>query len=163
MPKEMVAHIVDIIKTRPPQSTTRWDKNKVDSTWWKHDVYPVYPMLMLFMYYIPIRGEQARNLCRENSFIYDSRGAIETIVINTDKNVNRKYLQELPCVWDDLQEFVPFLKWHKEYYKHLPKVKYHNDDNSPWEDITPLMVTPNVLRPMSRNTHAVYHKKLLSL
>ncbi len=161
MPKEMVAHIVDIIKNRPPQSTTRWDRKKADSSWWKHDVYPVYPMMMLFGYYIPVRGEQVRNLCRDNSFIFNNRGAIETIVINTDKNVNREYLQEIPCVWDDLQEFVPFLKWHKEYYKHLPKVKYHNDDNSPWEDIVPLMITPNVLRPMDRNTHAVYHKKLI--
>ena len=160
MPKEMVADIVDIIKHRPPNSTTKWDKERVDSSWWKFDVYPVYPMMMLFNYFIPVRGEQVRNLCRDKSFVFNN-GLIETIVINTDKNVNRKYLQELPCVWDDLQKFVPFLKWHKGYFNHLQKVRYHDDNNSPWEDIRPLFITPNVLKPMNRGTHAVYHKKLL--
>ncbi|QOR61169.1 site-specific integrase [Sulfurovum indicum] len=161
MPKEMVAHIVEILKNRPPNSTTRWNRYKADSSWWEHDVYPVYPMMMLFGYYIPIRGEQVRNLCRENSFVFDSYGKIERFVINTDKNVNKRYLHEVPCVWDDLQAFVPFLKWHKEYFPHLSKVKYHNDDNSPWEDIVPLMITPQVLRPMSKKTHMDYHKRVL--
>jgi len=161
MPRQMVADIVDIIKNRPPKSTTKWSRDKADASWWKHDVYPVYPMMMLFGYYIPTRGEQIRNLCRDNSFVFNARGAIETFVINTDKNVNRKYMQEIPCVWEDLQEFVPFLKWHKEYFNHLPKVKYKQDPNSPWEDITPLMITPQSLRPMSRQTHAAYHKKIL--
>ncbi len=161
MPKEMVAHIVDILKHRPPESTTRWDKHKADSSWWEHDVYPVFPMMMLFGYFIPLRGEQIRNLCRDASFVFNSNNQLETFVINTDKNVNRKYLQEIPCVWDDLQAFIPFLKWHKEYYPYLSKVKYHNDDNSPWEDIEPLMVTPQVLRPMSRYTHFDYHKRVL--
>ncbi len=161
MPKEMIQHIVDIIKNRPPNTTTKWSKKSVDCSWWKHDVYPVYPMMMLFGYFIPVRGEQVRHLCRENSFIFHNSGAIESIVINTDKNVNRKYLQEIPCVWEDLQKFVPFLKWHKEYYKHIPKVQYHDDDNSPWEDIEPLFITPQVLKPISRGTHFDYHKKVL--
>lgn len=161
MPKEMVAHVVDILKNRPPNSTTKWNRHKADSSWWKHDVYPVYPMMMLFGYYVPIRGEQVRNLCRENSFVFDAYGKIERFVINTDKNVNKRYLHEVPCVWDDLQTFVPFLKWHKEYFPHLSKVKYHNDDNSPWEDIVPLMITPQVLRPMSKKTHMDYHKRVL--
>jgi len=46
MPKEMVAHIVDILKNRPPNSTTKWNRYKADSSWWKHDVYPVFPMLL---------------------------------------------------------------------------------------------------------------------
>ncbi len=161
MPKEMVAHIVDILKTRPPNSTTAWEREKADSSWWKYDVYPVYPMMMLFGYYIPVRGEQVRNLCRENSFVFDAHGKIESFVINTDKNVNRKYLHEVPCVWDDLQLFVPFLRWHKAYFPHLTKVKYHNDENSPWEDIVPLMITPQVLRPMDKKTHMDYHKRVL--
>jgi site-specific recombinase XerD len=161
MPKEMVMHIIDILKHRPPNATTKWEREKADSSWWKHDVYPVYPMMMLFGYFIPLRGEQIRWLCREESFVFNAQGQIDTFVINTDKNVNRKYLQEIPCVWDDLQIFVPFLKWHKEYYKHLSKVKYHNDDNSRWEDVVPLMITPQVLRPMSKSTHMDYHKKLL--
>jgi len=161
MPKEMVMHIIDILKHRPPNATTKWEREKADSSWWEHDVYPVYPMMMLFGYFIPLRGEQIRWLCREKSFVFNAQGQIDTFVINTDKNVNRKYLQEIPCVWDDLQIFVPFLKWHKEYFRHLPKVKYHNDDNSPWEDIVPLMTTPQVLRPMSKSTHMDYHKKLL--
>ena len=162
MPAKMVVHIVDILKNRPPNSTTKWEKDKVDcSSWWPHDVYPVYPLMMLFGYYIPVRGEQVRNLCRENSFVFDAHGKIERFVINTDKNVNRRYLHEIPCVWDDLQIFVPFLKWHKAYFRHLQKVKYHNDDNSPWEDIVPLMITPQVLRPMSKYTHLDYHKRVL--
>jgi len=161
MPEDMVTHIVDILQNRPPQSTTRWDREKANISWWEHEVYPIFPLLMLFGYFIPVRGEQVRNLCRENTFIFDSQGKIDTFVINTDKNVNRKYLQEIPCAWDDLQIFVPFLKWHKEYFPHLQKVKYHNDDNSPWEDIVPLMMTPNVLRPMSNSTHFDYHKRVL--
>jgi len=161
MPREMVAHIVDILKNRPPNSTTKWERERADSSWWEYDVYPVYPIMMLFGYYVPVRGEQVRNLCRENSFVFDSHGRIERFVINTDKNVNRQYLHEIPCVWDDLQIFVPFLKWHKAYFRHLPKVKYHNDDNSPWEDIVPLMITPQVLRPMDKKTHLDYHKRVL--
>jgi len=161
MPEDMVIHIIDILQNRPPQSSTKWDRDKVDASWWKHKVYPIFPLLMLFGYFIPVRGEQVRNLCRENTFIFNAQGQIDSFVINTDKNVNRKYLQEVPCAWDDLQIFVPFLKWHKAYFPHLQKVKYHNDDNSPWEDIVPLMITPNVLRPMSNATHFDYHKRVL--
>ena len=161
MPKEMVSHIVEIIKNRPPNSSTKWSRDKADISWWKHDVYPVYPLMMLFGYFIPLRGGQIRWLCRDNSFILDSQNKIDLIVVNTDKNVNREYLQEIPCVWDDLQIFVPFLKWHKSYFKHLPKVKYQNDDNSPWEDVSPLMITPKGLKPISRQTHNEYHKRLL--
>ena len=161
MPKEMVSHVVDILKNRPPNSPTKWDKNKADYSWWKFDVYPVYPLMMLFGYFIPVRGGQIRWLCRDNSFVFDKFNKIETIVINTDKNVNRKYLHEIPCVWEDLQIFVPFLKWHKEYFKNIPKVKYKNDDNSPWADITPLMTTPKGLNPISQSTHNEYHKKVL--
>jgi len=160
MPKEMVQHIVDIIKNRPPLMRTKWNRKKADVSWWKFEVYPVYPLMMLFGYYIPVRGEQVRNLCRERSFIMKD-GKIDTLLINTEKNVNITSYQEIPCVWDDLQMFVPFLKWHKEYYGNIPKVKYHNDVNSPWEDIEPLFNTPQMLKPLSRSTHANYHKKLL--
>ncbi len=160
MPKEMVQHVVDIIKNRPPLLRTKWNRNKADVSWWEFEVYPVYPLIMLFGYYIPVRGEQVRNLCRERSFII-KEGKIDTLIINTDKNVNRTSYQEIPCVWDDLQIFVPFLKWHKEYYGNIPKVKYHNDVNSPWEDIEPLFNTPQMLKPLSRSTHATYHKKVL--
>ncbi len=160
MPKEMVQHIVDIIKNRPPLLRTKWNRKKADVSWWKFEVYPIYPLMMLFGYYIPVRGEQVRNLCRERSFVI-KEGKVDTLVINTDKNVNRTSYQEIPCVWDDLQIFVPFLEWHKEYYGNIPKVKYHNDVNSPWEDIEPLFNTPQMLKPLSRSTHATYHKKLL--
>ncbi len=161
MPKEMVADLVDIIKNRPPNSTTKWDKGAADVSWWKFDVYPVFPLMTLIMLFIPLRGEQVRNLCRVNSLVLNDKGQIETIVVNTDKNVNRSYLQEIPCVWDDLQILVPFLNWHKEYYKNLPKVTYHNDPNSPWENIEPLMTLPHTLKPMDRATHFVYHKKVM--
>lgn len=160
MPKDMVQHVVDIIKNRPPLLRTKWNRQKADISWWEFEVYPVYPLMMLFGYYIPVRGEQVRNLCRERSFVI-KEGKIDTLVINTDKNVNRTSYQEIPCVWEDLQIFVPFLKWHKEYYGNIPKVKYHNDVNSPWEDIEPLFNTPQTLKPLSRSTHATYHKKVL--
>ena len=160
MPKEMVQHIVDIIKNRPPLLRTKWNRKKADVSWWEFEVYPIYPLMMLFGYYIPVRGEQVRNLCRDRSFVI-KEGKIDTIVINTDKNVNRTSYQEIPCVWDDLQIFVPFLKWHKEYYGNIPKVKYHNDVNTPWEDIEPLFNTPQMLKPLSNSTHAIYHKKVL--
>ncbi len=160
MPKDMIVHILDIIKNRPPLLKTTWDRNKADISWWKFEVYPIYPLMMLFGYYIPVRGEQVRNLCRAKSFII-KEDILQTLVINTDKNVNRKELQEIPCVWDDLQIFVPFLKWHKEYYKNIPLVKYHNDVNSPWEDIEPLFNTPQYLEPIAQKTHYAYHKKLL--
>lgn len=160
MPKEMIKHIVEIIKDRPPLLKTKWDRNKADTSWWKHEVYPIYPLMMLFGYFIPVRGEQVRNLCREKSFLINN-GKIEKIFINTDKNVNRKSYQEVPCVWEDLQIFTSFLKWHKEYYKNIPMIKYHNDINSPWEDIEPLFNTPQHLEPISHASHYNYHKKIL--
>ncbi len=57
--------------------------------------------------------------------------------------------------------FSTFLKWHKEYYKNIPKIKYHNDVNSPWEDIEPLFNTPQHLEPISQASHYNYHKKIL--
>ena len=111
-------HIIQIIKDRPPLLKTKWDRKKADSSWWKHEVYPIYPLMMLFGYFIPVRGEQVRNLCREKSFIIEN-GKISKIIINTDKNVNRKNYQEIPCVWDDLQIFSSFLNWHKKYYKNI--------------------------------------------
>ena len=161
MPKEMVVDIVDILKHRPPRSNTRWDKKIANTAWWEHEEYPVFPIMMLISYYIPLRGEQIRNLCRANSFIFDKNGSIDTIVVNTDKNVHRDYLQEIPCVWEDLDILVPFLNWHKNYFKHIPLVVYHNDPNSPWQEIEPLMVLPDVLKPMNRRSHATYHKKVL--
>ena len=160
MPKEMVRHLVDIIKNRPPLMRTNWSRKKADISWWPHEVFPIYPLAMLFGYYIPVRGEQVRNLCREKSFVI-KEGKLDTIVINTDKNTNRRTYQEIPCVWEDLQIFVPFLRWHKEYFGDIPKVKYHNDENSPWEDIVPLFLTPFSLRPISNHTHMTYHKKVL--
>jgi len=160
MPKEMIKHIVEIIKERPPLLKTKWDRKKVDSSWWKHEVYPIYPLMMLFGYYIPVRGEQVRNLCRKKSFIINNE-KVETIIINTDKNVNRKSYQELPCVWEDLQIFEPFIRWHKAYFKNIPTIKYHNDINSPWEDIEPLFNTPQHLEPLSQASHFNYHKKIL--
>ena len=160
MPKEMIRHIVDIIKNRPPLMNTNWSRKRADISWWDFEVYPIYPMMMLFGYYIPVRGEQVRNLCRDRSFIV-KEGKIDTIVINTDKNVNRRHYQEIPCVWDDLQMFLPFLQWHKEYFKNLPTIKYHDDVNTPFADISPLFINPNTLKPISNTAHFQYHKKLL--
>jgi len=161
MPAEMVRHILDILKNRPPRSYTRWDKDRADTSWWGHEEYPIFPLMLMFHYYIPLRGNQIRYLCRKNSFVFNEEGKIDKFVINTDKNVNRKYLQEIPCVWDDLQIFVPFLKWHKEYFPNLPPIKYQDDDNAPWEEIEPLMILPDNFKPVSNNTHYQYHKKVL--
>lgn len=160
MPKEMIRHIVDIIKNRPPLMNVNWSRKRADISWWDFEVYPVYPMMMLFGYYIPVRGEQVRNLCRDRSFIA-KEGKLDTIVINTDKNVNRKHYQEIPCVWEDLQIFLPFLEWHKEYFKNIPSMKYHDDVNTPFADIRPLFINPNTLKPISSTAHFQYHKKLL--
>jgi len=162
MPKEMVRHILDILKNRPPRTTTKWSKDKADISWWKHEEYPIFPLMMLFHYYIPLRGGQIRHLCRDASFVI-KEGRLDKFIVNTDKNVNRAYLQEIPCVWEDLQIFVPFLKWHKEYFPNIPKIKYEDDDNSPWEDIEPLFVLPSSLKPISNNTHFLYHKRVLCI
>ena len=160
MSVEMVRHILDILKNRPPKSNTKWSKTKVDSSWWGKDEYPIFPLMLLFHYYIPLRGNQVRHLCRSASFIMKN-GTLDKIIVNTDKNVNRKFLQEIPCVWDDLQIFVPFLKWHKEYFPNIQKIQYQDDNNSPWEDIEPLFVLPQTLKPISNITHFTYHKKVL--
>ena len=162
MPKEMVRHILDILKNRPPRTKTKWSKNKADVSWWKHDEYPIFPLMMLFHYYIPLRGGQVRHLCRDASFVIEN-GRLDKFIVNTDKNVNRDYLQEIPCVWEDLQIFVPFLKWHKEYFPNIPKIKYEDDDNSPWEDLEPIFTLPTTLKPISNNTHFLYHKKVLCI
>ncbi len=162
MPKEMVQHIVEILKERPPHMPVRWDPKRADISWWEHEVYPVFPLMMLFGYYVPMRGQQVRWLCRDKSFVLSrDKKSIETIVINTDKNTRREYLQEIPNVWKDLNIFIPFIEWHKEYYPMLKHVPYKLDDRTPWEDVMPLMVTPQSPYPVSHTMHMEYHKRVL--
>jgi len=162
MPQEMVSHLYDIIRNRPPNNPTIWFRKKADASWWEHDVWPVLPILFLLLYTIPLRGGQARHLCRKRSFVLDEKGErLKKLVINTDKNVNRKYLQEIPCAWEELQIFVPFLKWHREYFPHLPEVTYNDDENTPWEKIEPVMILPDSPVPLSKRTMMDYHKRLL--
>lgn len=162
MPANMVRALRDILIHRPPRSGTSWQPEKADLSWWPYkDVYPVHPIMVLLHLYIPLRGGQIRNLCREQSFLRNETGSITHFVINTDKNVHREALQEIPNVWDDLKIIEPFLKWHKEYFPNLPEYIYNEDENAPWLKITPLMITPSNLRPMSQNSHMKYLKRLL--
>jgi len=162
MPREMVQHIVEILKERPPISPVRWDRGRADLSWWPHEVYPVFPLMMLFGYYIPLRGSQVRWICREKSFVLSrDKKTIETIVINTDKNTRRDYFQEIPNVWEDLNIFIPFIAWHKAYFPLIKPVPYKLDDRSPWEDVLPLMITPQSPYPIPHATHMAYHKRVL--
>lgn len=162
MPKHMLKHLYEILAQRPPQTQTVWNKNKTNLDWWNHkDVYPVFPIMLLIHLFIPLRGAQIRNFCREASFDLDVFGKVQNIIVNTDKNTNRQYLQEIPNVWEQLEILSDFLKWHKEYFPNLPKVAYNDDENSRWEDITPLMITPKSYKPISEHTHMNYFKRLL--
>lgn len=166
MPVEMLRHLKEILINRPPNPQTKWDSSAIDtSLWWKHtEVYPIFPLMVLFHLMIPIRGGQLRHLCRKQSFIIDNSGSkIESFVINTDKNVNRKELQTIDNVWEDLNIFSDFLKWHFEYFPNLLPIKYKDDDNSPWEDIYPLFMIPGKFKPISERTHYAYFKKLLCI
>ncbi len=164
MPLEMLHHLIDIVKNRPPVKNMVWSKTKANLDWWQHkDVYPVFPLMLLMHLYIPLRGAHIRNLCREKSFHFEPDGRIEKFVINTDKNVNRKQLQEIPCVWEDLNIFRNFIDWHKEYYPNLQAIDYQEHDNHPWEKIFPLMITPDSIQPISQSTYSKYFKKVLSL
>lgn len=161
MPANMLRDLRDILINKPPKSGTKWQPEKADLSWWPHkDVYPVHPIMVLLHIFIPLRGGQIRNLCREQSFLQNEVGSITHFVINTDKNVHREALQEIPNVWDDLKIVESFLKWHKEYFKNLPEYIYNEDENTPWSKITPLMITPSNLRPMSQNSHMKYLKRL---
>lgn len=163
MPKHMLKHLVDILTNRPPKSKTTWDPNKANLDWWKHkDVYPVFPIMILIHMFIPLRGSQIRNLCRNKSFELDMYGKIQTIIVNTDKNTGRTYLQEIPNVWEELEIVSNFLKWHKEYFPNLPAIVYNDDENSRWENITPLMITPKNYKPISQHTHMNYFKRVLA-
>lgn len=157
---DMMRDLVDILINRPPFEPTKWSKEKADINWWRHDVYPVLPMMILLHLYIPVRGSQIRNLCRKNSFLLNNEGKIEKIVINTDKNRNRDYLQEIPFVFSGLEIFNDFLKWHKEYYSNLPLYEY--DKNSPFGKIEPIFIQPLSLKPLDKKTHLIYLKRLLS-
>lgn len=162
MPKHMLRHILDIVVNRPPETKTKWDKSKSNIDWWPHkNVYPIFPIMLLLHLLIPIRGAQIRNLCREKSFEFDEYGNVSTIIINTDKNTGRAYLQEIPNVWKELSILPEFLKWHKEYFPHLPAIDYNEDENSRWEQIIPLMITPKVFKPINAHTHMNYLKKVL--
>lgn len=166
MPVEMLRHLKDILINRPPNPMTKWKKDAVDmSSWWKHeDIYPILPLMVLFHLMIPIRGGQLRHLCRENSFIVDDLGTkIDSFVINTDKNVNRKDLQTIENVWDDLNIYSGFLKWHFQYFPNLLPIKYKDDDNAPWEEIFPLFLLPGKYKPISERTHYAYVKKLFCI
>jgi len=112
---------------------------------------------------IPLRGGQIRHLCREKSFDFDEYGNISHFIINTDKNTRRSELQMVDNVWSELDIFVPFLKWHKEYFPNLLPIKYQDDDNSPWDDIIPLFLLPGRFSPITQRTHYAYFKKLLCI
>jgi len=163
MPKQMLKHLSDILTQRPPKTQTVWDKEKANLSWWKHkDVYPVFPIMILIHLFIPLRGSQIRNLCRNRSFDLDEFGKVQTIIVNTDKNTGRKFLQEIPNVWEQLNLLSDFLNWHKEYFPHIPEVVYNDDENSRWDNITPLMITPKNYKPISEHTHMNYFKRLLT-
>jgi hypothetical protein len=156
---DMIKDLIDILLNRPPLEPTKWSREKADISWWKHDVYPVMPMLILLHLYIPVRGSQIRNLCRKKSFLLNDEGKIEKIIINTDKNRNRDYLQEIPFVFNGLEIFNRFLKWHKEYYSNLPLFEY--DKNSPFDKIEPLFIQPLSLKPIDKKVHFTYLKRVL--
>lgn len=157
---EMIKDLADILMNRPPHEPTKWSKEKADTSWWPHDVYPVLPMMVLLHLYIPVRGVQIRHLCRKRSFVLNNEGKIEKIVVNIDKNRNRKYLQEIPFVFSGLEIFNDFLKWHKEYYPKLPEYEY--DKNSPFDRIEPLFIQPLGLKPIDKRVHFIYLKRVLA-
>jgi hypothetical protein len=152
---------LDIVKNRPPYKAIAWNKRRADASWWPHDIYPVLPLMLLFNLHIPVRGAQVRWLCRDKSIVLDNNGEVKSFVINTDKNVSRKELQEIPCVWDDLRIFSKFLKWHKEYFASLKPILYQDDENSPWGEIYPLFNMPKSLRPVDKRTHLIYFKRVM--
>ena len=157
---EMIKDLVDILLNRPPYEPTKWSKEKADISWWPHEVYPVLPLMILLHLYIPVRGSQIRNLCRRKSFVLNEEGKIEKLVINTDKNRHRDYLQEIPFVFSRLEIFNDFLKWHKEYYPVLPLYEY--DKNSPFDKIEPLFIQPLGLKPIDKRTHLIYLKRVFA-
>ena len=157
---DMMKDLVDILINRPTFEPTKWSKEKADINWWKHDVYPVLPMMILLHLYLPLRGSQIRNLCRKNSFLLNNEGKIEKIIVNTDKNRHRDYLQEIPFVFEGLEILNDFLKWHKEYYPHLPLYEY--DKNSPFKKIEPIFIQPLSLKPVDKKTHFLYLKRVLA-
>lgn len=162
MPLEMINHLKDILINRPPKPSTLWHPSKADISWWKHkEVYPVQPLMLLMHLNIPIRGGQLRHLCRNKSLIINRDGIVDRFVINTDKNINRTELQEIPNVWEELNILSDYLKWNKSYFPNLPKYTYNNEDNTPWEDIEPLFLIPNSLQPITAYQHKLYLIKLL--
>lgn len=163
MPLDMLNHLIEIITTRPPKPNTAWNPDKADISWWAFkDVYPVQPLMMLMHLKIPIRGGQLRHLCRKLSLVInEEEGTVERFIINTDKNVNRAELQEIPNVWPELNILSDYLKWNKEYFTNVIPYKYNNDDNSPWEDIEPLFLIPSNEIPITLFQHRAYFNKLL--
>jgi len=158
--KEMIKDLVELLLNRPPYEPTKWSREKEDISWWPHNVYPVLPLMILLHMYIPVRGSQIRNLCRKKSFVLNEEGKIDKIVINTDKNRHRDYLQEIPFVFSGLEIFNDFLKWHKEYYPVLPLYEY--DRNSPFDKIEPLFIQPLGLKPIDKRTHLIYLKRVFA-
>lgn len=165
MSLDMLNHLKDIIDTRPPRSGTNWNPSKADLGWWKHkNIYPVFPIMLMMHLRIPIRGGQLRHLCRINSLVFNEiTGELDRFIINTDKNVNREFLHEIPNVWEELNILGNYLKWHKEYYPSLPRYKYNDDDNTPWEDIEPLFLIPGSLNPITFYQYKVYFTKLICI
>lgn len=163
MPKSMLRHLRDILVERPPITKVRWNPMKANLSWWPHkNTYPPLPLMLLFHLYIPLRGEQVRNLCRKKSLLFNDFGEVEYFVINTDKNVNRSELQKIPNVWEDLKIFKDFYKWHMEYFPIIPQKTYHDDPNTPWLKYEPLMIMPSTFMPMNYTYHKDYMYRLLA-
>jgi len=157
---EMIQDLADILLNRPPYEPTIWSREKADVSWWPHEVYPIFPLMILLNLYIPVRGSQIRHLCRKKSFLLNDEGKIEKLIINTDKNRHRGYLQEIPFVFSGLEIFNDFLKWHKEYYPHIPLYQY--DKNSPFGEIEPLFIQPLGLKPVDKKLHLTYLKRVFA-
>ncbi|MFY4859234.1 hypothetical protein ACOTVM_01635 [Aliarcobacter butzleri] len=160
--EEVYEKIVDILISRPPEmeSIKKWGTEKADwSKWWDHSVIPFLPIALLLHLHLPLRSAHILNLDRDNFLIKDNDGSIRGFYINTDKNTSKKEGHIIPNIYKNSLDIINnLIELNKKMYPNLQKIKYKNDENSPWEEFYPLFPNFDGDNVMTKSIYEKYFK-----
>lgn len=103
----------------------------LDTSWWKHDMSPVVPILTWLMSKIPRRKMHTRHLDLNTFINYNEKGKIE-LYYNTDKVKNNKvasklipgYLVDKLFTKEELNLLIHYVDYIKRAYSDILPVEY---------------------------------------
>lgn len=160
--EDVYEKIVDILINRPPEidNLKKWGTEKCDwSEWWPHRTIPFLPIALLLHLHLPLRSAHILNLDRDNFLIKNNDGTIRGFYINTDKNTSKKEDHIIPNIYKNSLDIINNLvELNKKMYPNLQKIKYQNDENSPWEEFYPLFPNFDGDNVMTKSLYEKYFK-----